>query len=177
MAKTTAYENFPARIAGASNAVSLSIYGLGILIMFRVGMWFGIAYVLYIALLEFRLLGYHCTACYYWGKTCGFGKGRLSALFFRKRDPAQFCRKNMTWKDMAPDMAVSLLPFAAGIVLIIVRFDLVILSALLLQCLLTTVGNGFIRGKLTCSFCRQRELGCPAYALFNKENGGVTSEP
>ena len=34
--------------------------------------------------------------------------------------------------------------------------------------ILTTIGNGFIRGTLTCKYCKQGELGCPADRLFNK---------
>jgi len=35
--------------------------------------------------------------------------------------------------------------------------------------LLTSAGNSYIRGSLACKYCQQRELGCPAEKLFNKE--------
>jgi F0F1-type ATP synthase membrane subunit c/vacuolar-type H+-ATPase subunit K len=34
---------------------------------------------------------------------------------------------------------------------------------------LTTIGNGYIRGNLTCKYCKQREIGCPAEQLFSKK--------
>ena len=69
---------------------------------------------------------------------------------------------------MIPDLLVSLIPFITGIGLLILNFNLLLLAALLLLSILTTSGNGFIRGKLTCKNCKQRELGCPAYELFDK---------
>lgn len=170
MTKSKTYENYPAKTVILSNLVSLAIYGLGLLIMFRLGWVVGILYLLYILILEIRLIKYHCTACYYWGKTCGFGKGRLSSLFFKKGDISKFCKKQMTWKDMIPDLLVSLIPFITGIVLMILKFDLIILIGLLLLLFLAFPCTGFIRGKLTCTYCKQRELGCPANDLFNKKN-------
>jgi hypothetical protein len=169
METTKRYENFPAGIVLLSNLVTLTIYGLGLLVIFRVGIIFALFYLLYILILEYRLIRYHCTSCYYWGKTCGFGKGQLSSLFFKKGEVSWFCSKKMTWKDMIPDLLVSLIPLVTGIVLLILKFDLVLLAALLLLLILTTMVTGFIRGKMTCMFCRQRDLGCPADSLFNKD--------
>jgi hypothetical protein len=70
---------------------------------------------------------------------------------------------------MIPDLMVSLIPFIVGIVLLIIRFNLLIIFALILLTVLTTSGNGFIRGQLACKYCRQRESGCQAYLLFNKD--------
>ena len=74
----------------------------------------------------------------------------------------------MSWKAMIPDLLVVLLPVVTGITLVIVAFDIFLLSAVIVLIALTTFGNGFIRGKLTCRHCKQRELGCPAERLFNK---------
>jgi hypothetical protein len=101
--------------------------------------------------------------------TCGFGKGRLSALFFKRGDPIKFCNNEMSWKDMIPDLLVSLVPSIIGIVLMIIKFDFTLLFAVIILIVLTTIGNGFIRGNLTCRFCKQRELGCPAEKLFSKD--------
>jgi hypothetical protein len=76
----------------------------------------------------------------------------------------------MSWKDIIPDLFVSLVPLATGIVLLIIKFDLIVLFSALLLVSLTTIGNGFIRGKLTCRYCKQRDLDCPADKLFNKDN-------
>lgn len=168
METSKSYENYPEGIVLTSNTVSLLIYSLGFLIIFGLGLVFSLFYLLYILILEFRLLRYHCTNCYYFGRTCGFGKGRISSWLFQKGDVAKFCSNDFTWKDMIPDLLVSLIPFITGIVLLILNFNLLLLAALLLLSILTTSGNGFVRGKLTCKNCKQREMGCPAYELFNK---------
>jgi hypothetical protein len=74
--------------------------------------------------------------------------------FFKKGESSQFCLKDFTWKDMIPDLLISLVPCLMGIVLLILNFDIILLSALLMLVLLTTFGNGYIRGTLTCRYCK-----------------------
>jgi uncharacterized membrane protein len=168
MIESNKFENYPWWILILSNALSLSIYGLGFMIMIRLGWIISIIYLIYISILEYRLIRNHCPNCFYWGKTCGFGKGRLSAILFKKGDAAKFCLNEFSWKDLIPDLLISLIPFITGIVLMIIKFDYMILIAVILLVLLSTKGNEFIRGKLTCRYCKQKELGCPAEELFNK---------
>ena len=168
METSKTFENYPIRIVTLSNVVSFGIYVLGFIIIFQLGLIPSIIYLGFVLALEYRLIRYSCTNCYYWGKTCGFGKGRLSALFFKKGDPLKFCNNVITWKYMIPDLLVSLIPLAIGIILLIIKFEPLILFALVLLVALTTAGNGYIRGTLTCTNCKQRELGCPADKLFNK---------
>jgi hypothetical protein len=160
------YENYPLRTVILSNLVSLIIYLLGFIIIYKALWVFAFIYLSYIFVLELRLIKNHCTGCYYWGKTCGFAKGRISALFFKKGDISNFCNNKFSWKDMIPDLIVTLIPLITGIALLIIKFEPFILLALILLIALTTSGNQYIRGRLTCKFCRQRELGCPAEKLF-----------
>jgi hypothetical protein len=162
------YENYPIWIVLVSNASSLLLYATGFLITLRLHWIVALLYLIYILALEFRLIRYHCTNCFYWGKICGFGKGKVSSWFFRKGDNSKFCLNPMTWKDMIPDMLVPLIPFVIGIILLIIEFDIKLLLTVIIILLLTTMGNGIIRGSMTCKFCRQQELGCPADRLFNK---------
>ena len=162
------YENFPGWVVILSNLVSTTTYLLGFFILLSLYWIAAIFYVIFVSALEFRLLSKHCTSCYYWGKTCGFGKGRVSSVFFKKRNPSLFCTKKFTWSDMIPDMLVSFVPIIAGIVLLIIRFDFIILAAMALLLVLTTSGNAIIRSNFACKYCRQREIGCPAEQLFSK---------
>lgn len=163
------FETYPLRIVVLSNFVSISIYSLGFLIILKSDLVYALFYLLFVLILELNLIKNHCISCFYWGKTCGFGKGRLSALFFKKGDPARFCNNNFTWKDMIPDLLVSLIPLVTGIILLIHDFNFLLIFAILLLIFFTTVGNSFIRGKLTCKYCKQSEIGCPAQLLFNKD--------
>jgi hypothetical protein len=168
METSKTYENYPLWIVTLSNLVSFGIYISGFFIVSRLGWIFAIIYAGYILTLELNLISRHCTECFYWGKTCGFGKGRISSLFFKKGDAVNFCRNKFSWKDLIPDLMVSLVPLITGIVFLIIKFDLLLLLALLVLISLTTAGNEYIRGTLTCRYCKQRELGCPAEKLFNK---------
>jgi hypothetical protein len=76
------YENYPIWVVILSNLVSIGIYGLGFLIMIRLGLLVSILYLIYVSIFEYRVTRYHCIHCFYWGKTCGFGKGRLSSWIF-----------------------------------------------------------------------------------------------
>lgn len=169
MQKINTYENYPVWIVVLSNCTSIAIDLLGFLIILEIGFVFALVYLFYILFLEYRLIKNHCTDCYYLGKTCGFGKGLLSSLFFKKGENSKFCSMEMKWKDMLPDMLISLIPLIVGIVLLIIEFDFVLLVEIIFLVLLTTLGNSIIRGQFTCKFCKQSEIGCPAEKLFERK--------
>lgn len=162
------FEKYPAWIVLVSNSLSILVYGLGFFILFQTHWILSAVYLAFALFLEIRIIKSHCVDCYYWGKTCGFGKGQVSAWLFKKGDSVRFCAMNLTWKSMIPDLMVSFIPVITAIILLIIDFNLLILFALISIFALTTAGNGFVRGSLTCKFCKQRELGCPAEKLFNK---------
>jgi hypothetical protein len=168
MMEPDCYEQYPATTVIASNLLSVLIYGTGISILYRFGLIWVTGYVLFILLLEFRLLRGHCVDCYYYGKTCAFGKGRLSSLFFSGGRPEQFSRMTITWREILPDFLVFIIPVLAGILLLIHEFDWIILLLIIALILLGFLGNALVRGHLACRFCKQREIGCPSVQLFDK---------
>ena len=101
-------------------------------------------------------------------KTCAFGKGYLSSRFFLKGQPERFNQMKITWKDIVPDFLVFIVPVLAGIILLIQEFSLTILILIIALFILGFFGNALVRGKLACRYCKQRESGCPAEQLFNK---------
>lgn len=169
MRKEQYYENYPFCVVFLSSLVSIAIYLIGAFIIYQVGFIWLILYLAFIGALEFRLLKGHCVNCYYYGKTCAFGKGRISSIFFKKGDEKKFCNISITWKDMVADFMVSLIPLIIGIILLIRKFNWVMLLLLIMLFILTFAGNALIRGKLACKYCKQREIGCPAEKLFNKK--------
>jgi hypothetical protein len=161
-------ENYPAAIVIGSNLLSFLIWGIGAFILFRFSTILVACYVIFVLILEFRLVSGHCTDCYYYGKTCAFGKGRLSSLFFRKGNPENFSRMNLTWKDIIPDFLAFMIPVLAGILLLIREFTWTVLILVIALFLLGFLGNALVRGQLACRYCKQREIGCPAEQLFDK---------
>lgn len=162
------YDSYPIWIVIISNLVSLSTYSIGGFIIYQIGFLWLAFYILYILIFEARLLKGHCVDCYYFRKTCAFGKGRLSSLFFKRGDQARFCQKNITWKDIVPDFLISIIPIIVGVVILILNFNWLILFLTVLLFILGFLGNSLVRGQLSCKYCKQRELGCPAQKLFEK---------
>jgi hypothetical protein len=163
------FEQYPAWIILASNLVSLGIYAIGACIIFQIGTIWMALYLIGILLLEIRLLKNSCTNCYYYGKLCAFGKGRLASFIFKKGKPEKFANAPASWIEILPDFLVSLIPLLTGIALLIMDFDFFLLLLVLLLFALSFAGTAFIRSSLACRHCRQRELGCPAEKLFNKK--------
>jgi hypothetical protein len=169
MKKDVCFENYPFWMVFFSNLVSISIYLIGAFVIYQLGLIWLILYLIFIASLEFKLIKSHCVNCYYYGKTCAFGKGRISSIFFKKGSANLFCKKQMTWKDILPDFMVSLIPIIVGIIILIKDFNWALLSSILLLFILTFIGNAIIRSKLACKYCKQRQIGCPAQKLFERK--------
>jgi Co/Zn/Cd efflux system component len=170
------YEKYPFWIVVVSNLLSLAVYLLGAMILFRVSTVALAIHLLYVAWLVLRLIRGHCVDCYYFGKMCFCGRGKISCLFFKKGDPQKFARMQVTWKSLIADMLVSLVPILAGIVLLFREFDWLLLVMIFLLFLLSSAGNGFVRTTLACRSCKQREAGCPADRFFNKGHSPLVSE-
>jgi hypothetical protein len=164
------YENYPFRIIIISNLLQLFIYTIGVIIIKPLGIIWLLIYLAYIIFLEIRLLRKSCINCYYYGKLCAFGKGKLCSLFFKEGDIEKFASAdNMTWKDLLPDMLVAIIPVIIGIVRLIMDFNWILLSLVILLFILVSKGNEFVRGSLACKYCKQRKINCPAEKMFNKE--------
>jgi len=162
------FENYPFWIVLVSNLISIAIYLIGAIIIYQIGLVWLILYLIYVLILEFRLISGHCVNCYYYGKICPFGKGKISSIFFKKGDLNKFCKMQITWKDIVPDFIVSLIPAIIGIILLIKDFNWLFLILIIILFILAFFGNAIIRSKLACKYCKQRKIGCPAQKLFEK---------
>lgn len=136
--------------------------------MLNLGILFAALYVAYIVLIEIRLLANSCKDCYYYGKVCAFGKGKCSALFFKKGKPENFLKTEITMKDIIPDFLTFIFPLIGGIVLLLSNFSWLIIVLLVILVILGFGGNAVVRGSFACKYCKQREIGCPAEKLFSK---------
>jgi len=163
------YENYPSSTVIASNVLSISTLAIGAYVLFDVGLIVAGPYLIYFAVMELNLWRSSCVNCYYYGKTCFSGRGRAAALLFRKGDPKRMIKKKVTFAAILPDLLVAIFPLVGGVYLLLTGFSLLILSMMVALILLATVGNGFVRGKLACVHCKQRELGCPAEQLFQRK--------
>ena len=160
------YARYPLSVVLLCNLLSVAIYGLGLYLLAGFGWLVALAYLALIVWLELRLLRKACVDCAYYGQRCAFGKGALCARLYGRGDPARFAQREATWRDVLPDLLVTILPLLGGLVRLVRGFSWVVLGAMIILLALSTAGNGWVRGRLACKHCRQRELGCAAAALF-----------
>lgn len=160
------YSSYPLRYVLLSNAVSLSIYALGAAIVAPVGWWAVGGYLLFCLGIEVNVLRRSCVDCWYYGKTCAFGKGRVCAVLFRRGDPARFAAKEISWTALVPDFMVFLIPAVVGAVLLVIDFVWWRAALIGLLLVVSFAGNALVRSSFACKYCKQREIGCPAEKLF-----------
>lgn len=166
-------DEYPARISAVALFLELAVLALGASLMARLG---AVPLALYLALwlwLWAGVLKNSCSSCFYYGRTCGLGKGRLAALLFARGDPSRFAAREVTPRDLLPDLAVALVPVLAGLALLLRGFSWPLAGLLAAILALSSAGNGYVRGTLVCPRCRQRELGCPAERLFAARGAGA----
>jgi hypothetical protein len=100
-----------------------------------------------------------CTNCYYYGKWCGLGWGKLAALFFKEGDMEKF--STSIGVKLAPLTygLLSLIPIVLVVISIIMEFTVfkVVVLALLL---LVSFYSGFLSRKKGCANCKMK-LACP----------------
>lgn len=166
--KTSSFEDFPWWMVLVCNSVGLAVYAIGLYLMARMGVAWVILYAAYCVWIEWRVVSRSCRYCYYYGKRCGFGKGRVCSWILNKGSNQTFCERRISWRDIVPDFLVSLIPLGVGIAALVLSFSWLALFLVVALVLLGSVGTGFIRGQIACKYCKQRELGCPAEQLFNK---------
>ncbi len=166
--KESSFGDFPWWMVATCNAVGLGIYAVGLYLVARLGIVWGLLYLAYCVWMEWRILSGSCRHCYYFGKRCGFGKGRVCSWFFTRGPERSLCRKPISWWHVLPEFMASLIPLGVGIAMLIRDFSWLVLLLIVALVFLGSVGTGFVRGQLACKYCRQRELGCAAEQLFSR---------
>lgn len=162
------YDKYPFSLVVFAIFVSVSIYAVGAMILSGFGWIMAAAYLLYGLGNEIHVMKMSCVHCYYYGKWCAFGKGKLAPLLFKQGDAGRFTSKTISWKELLPDMLVVMIPLIGGIALLIQRFSWNVVIMLVALLALAFGGNYVVRSQIACEYCRQRELGCPAEQFFSK---------
>ena len=169
MSDSERYESYPTRIVVLSNLFSLSIYAIGAYVLWMIARLASALYLVYCSVLEIRVLRRSCPDCYYYGKACCFGRGRLCSLLFKRGEPRKFIERQVSWLNILPDFMVTIIPVLGGIVLLVDEFSWIIVALILILLALGFAGSAFIRGSYACKYCKQRDLGCPALSLFEPQ--------
>ena len=169
MIKSKSYEDFPLWIPFIAIFVSLIGYSIGAIILSVFGIIFSILYLIYCLGAELLVILRSCKDCWYYGRICGLGKGKIAPLFVKKGDTEKFADRDISMIHMIPDFMVVIIPLVGGVILLIRDFSIVILFLMIILAVLFFGGTVFIRGNFACKYCKQKDIGCPAYTIFNKK--------
>jgi hypothetical protein len=133
-------------------------FALGIYILTSIKEVLGLAYIVYsLVVLTLILPLSRCSSCFYHGKACNTGWGKVAAYLFPKGDESKFVRHynyaifiHLLW----------IIPLLASLLQLVRLRNLLVLvvfGAYLFVLLLEKI----VLKKLACSRCHQREF-CPA---------------
>jgi len=169
--KEEIYENYPARVVILSNLIIILWYAIGAIILTGFNILIAVVYLFFCILLYIFLLKNGCNYCYYYGKWCGDGKGKIVPLFFKKRHDRDFSKMEFSNWDVFLVFLPMLLPVIGAIILLIINFSLVVMILLILCVVISLVSIIIMHGALICKHCKQGRIGCPAGAgqRFMKE--------
>jgi hypothetical protein len=158
-AKIRRYEHYPLSSVLFRNAFEILLYAFGAVILAGFGTWVAIAYLAYCALMAVWTMRFRCKYCYYYGKTCPMGVGRIASRLFKPGDNEDFRRYA---KFIAPVFLVWLLPILGGVVLLFIRFSVMRIVILALFVIARFALSGKVVVQLGCVRCKQQD-DCPAY--------------
>jgi hypothetical protein len=151
------FEEYPFWWVFLQNIFLLIYFGTGFAGIWKLQIYripfVSITYIIFIVIMLLFVLRKHlCTNCYYYGKRCNTGWGKI-ALIFRKNSgnyKTGTALAGLTW------MLVTLIPVTGFIIILFSNFSLVLF---VLFVLLTPVN--FIIHKKACETCKMRFI-CPA---------------
>ena len=164
-----AFEGYPCSTVFISNFVNLMVCVVGVYLVWQLGALWGVLFIVFLLGNEFFIYKHGCSCCYYYGKRCAFGRGKVARFFVKKDDPKKFCQRNVTWLNLLPVIVASLVPVIVGVILLIWDFRLFILILTLVPLLNWFVFNPLIFGRLGCLHCKQGRICCPANDFFSKK--------
>lgn len=163
------FENFPIWSIIIFNIVSFSVYFAGIYILYLIMPLISLLFLVYIIYNEMSVYRHGCASCYYYGKLCAFGRGKVAKMFMKKGNPKKFSEKGVSMKDFIPSMLVSIIPILAGIYLLIQSFNLIILLLIAWPVVVWLFFNPLMYGEYACIHCKQARICCPVCEYFKKK--------
>jgi hypothetical protein len=165
--KGKGYENYPIWIVLIYNFILVSIYAIGLYLTYLIHLYLFIAFIALIIYSEASVYMEGCRNCYYYGKTCGTGRGRIVKLIMKKGSPKKFCEKKVTGEDFLVHMLPSIVIVIGGIYLMIRDFSWLILLFTAWP-VIVWFGNQWLYGELLCPNCKQCAICCPVAEFFKE---------
>lgn len=158
-------ESYPKHIIIIRWIILSIAFGLGIYILLGLHLVLSIIYIAYsLIALTLVLPLSRCVSCFYHGKSCNTGWGKIAAYLFKKGDESKFVERynyaiflHLLW----------LIPLLVALLQLIRLRDILALSTAAVYVLLLFIEKITLK-KLCCIRCRQREF-CPALPFRKME--------
>ena len=156
-------ENFPLSRVIFGNSMMLVWIGLGTIacwFVYPLVAWLYLAAALIMIFVVLRKLV--CTNCYYYGKQCALGWGKISALFFSQGSIEEF---STCAGIKAPPITYGLLALIPLVfcIMALIQEVTILKVAVLVLLLAVAVYSGAIGRKQACTNCKMRLI-CPGSA-------------
>ncbi len=156
-------EEYPWSVVVIENLVLALWIFLGTIVITQVNLLIGMIYIasaLFMILIVMRKL--ICTRCYYYGKRCHVGWGKISSLLFDQGNIEEF--NTCAGQKVAPILfgLLALIPMIFGVISLVKDFKiskLVLVSVLLCTILYSSV----VARKKSCAKCKVKLI-CPGSA-------------
>jgi hypothetical protein len=157
-------ENYPKHIIVIRWIILLIAFALGIYVLLDLHHMLAIVYILYsVIALTLILPLSRCVSCFYHGKLCNTGWGRVAFYLFKKGDESKYVEHynyaiflHLLW----------LFPLLVALLQLVRKRDVLALSILVIYLFILFVEKIVLK-KLCCKRCHQKEF-CPALP-FRKE--------
>jgi len=114
--------------------------GPGIYLLSRINIIFPGLFIIYLIALEISVYKEGWVCCYYYGKRCASGRGKIVSKIFKKDDPKKFCERQVTIKNFIPTLLVTIIPVVTGIYLLLQSFSYMILGLTIIPILVCFIG-------------------------------------
>lgn len=159
---TTLVENYPFKFIIVSAGLTLSIYVLGLILVYLLNVYLALIFILFMVSNIIFTLKYRCSFCYYYNKWCYSGFGKLVPLVFKKGPSEEFNNSKNLPPVLFTNLLILVVPFFSALLLLFLKIDLVVFLLLVLYLFLSFIPNVIIKPNM-CRICKQHTLNCPVY--------------
>jgi len=158
-------DSYPKSVIVIRWIILVAAFALGIYILTNIKQLLGLAYIIYsLVVLTLILPLSRCSSCFYHGKACNTGWGKVAAYLFPKGDESKFVRHY----DYAIFIhLLCIIPLLASLFQLVRLRNLLALVVFGLYLFILLIEKITLK-KLACSRCRQREF-CPAVPFRKAE--------
>ena len=158
-------ENYPKAVVIIRWIILLLAFALGIYALLRLHYIFAILYIVYsVMALTLILPLSRCGSCFYHGKLCNTGWGKIAAYFFKKGDESKY----VDYYNYAIFLHLLwLVPLLIAALQMIRKRDVLALSIFAVYLLILFVEKITLK-RLCCKRCHQRDF-CPAVPFRKAE--------